>query len=51
LLYRHADKLAKILRDFRPQRTQGTEYERFNDPKIVMELFQKKFLRFTGTNR
>jgi hypothetical protein len=44
LLYRHADELLKILRDFRPHRTQGTEYERFNDPKIVMELFRKKFL-------
>jgi hypothetical protein len=43
LLYRHASELIKILRDFRPHRTQGTEYERFNDPKIVMELFQKNF--------
>jgi hypothetical protein len=48
LQYRHADELIKILRDFRPHRTQGTEYERFNDPKIVMELFQKKFLAFSG---
>ena len=50
LQYRHADELIKILRDFRPHRTQGTEYERFNDPKIVMELFQKRFLFFSMTN-
>ena len=50
LQYRHAGELIKILRDFRPQRAQGTEYERFNDPKIVMELFQKMFLCFSMTN-
>ena len=50
LQYRHADELIKILRNFRPHRTQGTEYERFNDPKIVMELFQKRFLCLSATN-
>jgi hypothetical protein len=50
LQYRHADELIKILMDFHPHRTQGTEYERFNDPKIVMELFQKKFLCLSGAN-
>jgi hypothetical protein len=44
LQYRHADELIKILRNFRPHRTQGTEYEICNDPKVVMEFFQKKFL-------
>ena len=44
LQYRHADELIKILRDFRPHKTQGTEYEICNDPKVVMEFFQKKFL-------
>ncbi len=44
LLYRHAGELIKILRDFRPHRTQGTEYEIFADPKVVMEIFRKKFL-------
>ena len=44
LLYRHADELLKILRDFRPHRTQVTEYEIFADPKVVMEIFRKKFL-------
>ena len=44
LLYRHASELTKMLRNFRPHRTQGTEYEIFGDPKAVMELFQKKFL-------
>ena len=44
LQYRHAGELMKILKDFRPHRTQGTEYEIFGDPKVVMKLFQKKFL-------
>ena len=44
LLYRHASELTKMLRNFRPHRTQGTEYEIFGDPKAVMELFQKKLL-------
>jgi hypothetical protein len=44
LQYRHADELIKILRDFHPHRTQGTEYEIFGDPKVVMEIFRKKFL-------
>jgi hypothetical protein len=44
LLYRHAGELAEILRDFSPHRTQGTEYEIFADPKVVMEFFRKKFL-------
>ncbi len=44
LLYRNADELAEILREFRPHKTRGTEYEIFADPKLVMELFQKKFL-------
>jgi len=44
LQYRHAGELIKILRDFRPHRTQGTQYEIFADPMVVMELFQKRFL-------
>jgi hypothetical protein len=44
LLYRHAGELVEILREFRPYRAQGTEYETFADPRVVMELFQKKFL-------
>ena len=44
LQYRHAGELIKILRDFRPHRTQGTEYEIFADPKVVMKIFRKKFL-------
>jgi hypothetical protein len=44
LQYRHSGELMKILRDFLPHRTQGTEYEIFSDPKVVMKLFQKKFL-------
>jgi len=42
--YRHAGELAEILREFRPHKTHGTEYEIFADPKVVMKLFQKKFL-------
>ena len=44
VLYRNAEELAEILRDFCPYKTQGTEYEVFGDPKVVMGLFQKKFL-------
>ena len=44
LLYRNVGELAGILREFRPHKTHGTEYEIFGDPKVVMELFQKKFL-------
>jgi len=44
LQYRHADELIKILMDFHPHRTQGTEYEIYADPKVVMEIFRKKFL-------
>lgn len=44
LLYRNADELVEILREFCPHRTHGTEYEIFAEPKIVMGLFQKKFL-------
>jgi hypothetical protein len=44
LLYRHAGELTQILTEFRPYRTQGTEYEIFADPKVVMEIFRKKFL-------
>ena len=44
LLYRNVGELAGILREFRPHKTHGTEYEIFANPKIVMELFQKKFL-------
>jgi len=44
LLYRHGGELAGILREFRPHKAQGTEYETYADPKVVMELFRKKFL-------
>ena len=44
LQYRHADEMIKILRDFGPHRTQGSEYEIYADPKVVMEIFQKKHL-------
>jgi len=44
LPYSYHGELAKILREFHPHRTQGTQYEIFADPKIVMEFFRKKFL-------
>ena len=44
LLYRNAGELAEILRGFHPHKTLGTEYETYADRKVVMELFQKKFL-------
>jgi len=44
LLYRNLGELAGILKEFCPYKTHGTEYEIFADPKVVMELFQKKFL-------
>ena len=44
LLYRHGGELTDILREFCPHKTQGTEYELFADPKVVMEQFQKHFL-------
>lgn len=44
LLYRHPGELAGVLKEFRPHKTHGTEYETFADPKVVIELFRKKFL-------
>ena len=44
LQYGHVGELIKILREFHPHKTQGTEYEIFGDPKVVMEIFRKKFL-------
>jgi len=44
LLYRNVGEMEGILREFRPHKTQGTEYKTYADPKVVMELFQKKFL-------
>ena len=44
LLYRNASELAEILREFRPHKTHGTEFEIYADPKGVMEIFRKKYL-------
>jgi len=44
LLYRHGGELAGVLKEFCPHKTHGTEYEIFADPKVVMEIFRKKFL-------
>jgi hypothetical protein len=44
LLYRNLGELAGILKEFCPHKTHGTEYEIYADPKVVMEIFRKKFL-------
>lgn len=44
LLYCHAGELAGILREFHPYKPQETEYEIYTDPKVVMEIFRKKYL-------
>ena len=44
LLYRNFHEITKILKEFHTQRIQGTEYERYADPVMVMNLFQRQFL-------
>jgi len=44
LVYRNLGEVSKILREFNPHRSSGTEYEIYSDPKGVMEMFQKTFL-------
>jgi hypothetical protein len=44
LLYRNAGELAEILKEFRPHKTHGTEYDKYADPQIVMEIFLARFL-------
>jgi hypothetical protein len=45
LLYLDSSQLAKILKEFQPRATHGTEYEMFANPKTVMDMFQKVFLQ------
>jgi len=44
LAYKCKEELLKILREFQPRTIRGTEYEKYADPKFVMEVFQRKFL-------
>jgi len=44
LLYRNAGELAGILKEFRPHKTHGAEYDKYADPQIVMEIFLARFL-------
>jgi hypothetical protein len=44
LLYRHVSELAEILREFRPHKTHGTEYNIYADPEKVMQIFTERFL-------
>ena len=45
LIYKSKEELLKVLREFRRRAIVGTEYAEYADPKIVMEIFQKNFLR------
>ena len=45
LIYKSKEELLKLLREFRRRAIVGTEYAEYADPKIVMEIFQKNFLR------
>ena len=44
LVYREADDLRRILRDFSPGLVHGTGYEPWAEAARVMELFRKRFL-------
>lgn len=44
LLYRDVHEITNILKEFRPHSTQGTEYEKYGDPAVVMNFFQRQFL-------
>ena len=43
LAYKCKEELLKILREFQPRTIRGTEYEKYSDPKTVMDIFQSKF--------
>ena len=45
LIYKSKEELLKLLREFRRRAIVGTEYAEYADPKIVMEIFRKNFLR------
>jgi hypothetical protein len=44
LLYRNPHQLTQLLQDFQPHKTNGTAYELFADPKVVMDIFQQRYL-------
>ena len=44
LAYKCKEELLKIFREFQPRTIRGTEYEKYSDPKTVMDIFQSKFL-------
>jgi hypothetical protein len=44
LLYRDVREITNILKEFQPHSTQGTEYEKYGDPAVVMNFFQRQFL-------
>jgi len=43
-LYRSAGELARHLKEFRPQKMLGTEYDKYAEPEKVMEIFLARFL-------
>jgi hypothetical protein len=44
LAYKGKKELLKILENFQSRTIRETEYEKYADPKIIMEIFQRKFL-------
>jgi hypothetical protein len=44
LLYRNLHQLTQLLEEFQPHKTHGTEYELFANPKVVMDIFQQRYL-------
>jgi glycosyltransferase involved in cell wall biosynthesis len=44
LLYRNPHQLTQLLQDFQPHKTHGTAYELFADPKVVMDIFEQRYL-------
>lgn len=44
LAYKCKEELLKILREFQPRIIRGSEYEKYSDPKTVMDIFESKLL-------
>jgi len=44
LLYCNVGELAEILKEIRPHKTHGTEYNIYADPEKVMQIFAERFL-------
>jgi len=44
LLYRNAGELGERLKEFRPHKAHGAEYNIYTDPEKVMQIFAERFL-------